>query len=53
MRGDNMMEFDEALLKNKNEIYRKIFESRRDPYLFESGRSNTEFNYPLPKVGQK
>lgn len=52
-----MMEFDEALLKNKNDVYRKIFESRRDPYLFESGRSNTELNIDdlrqLPKVGQK
>ncbi len=50
-----MMEFDTAT--NDNDVYRKIFESRRDPYLLESGRYHTELNiddlYPVPKSGQK
>ena len=49
------MEFDTAT--NDNEVYRKIFESRRDTYLLESGRSHTELNiddlYPVPTQGQK
>ena len=50
-----MMEFNTAT--NDNDIYRKIFESRRDPYLFEGGRYHTELNiddlYPVPTQGQK
>lgn len=50
-----MMEFDTAT--NDNDVYRKIFASRRDPYLLDSGRNYTEINiddlYPVPTQGQK
>ncbi len=50
-----MMEFDTAT--NDNDVYRKIFESRRDPYLLDGGRFTTELNlddlYPVPTQGQK
>jgi len=50
-----MTEIDEATLAN--DVYRKIFESRRDHHLLGSSRFHTELNiddlYPLPTLENK